>query len=57
MMKRAWIYVLSCLIALVIGMASGVSYSDYRTHQEQLNLFENYPLSAFAGTLVSAHVI
>lgn len=53
-MKRAWIYVLSCLIALVIGMASGVSYSDYRTHQEQLNLFENYPLSAFAGTLVSA---
>lgn len=54
MKKRAWIYVLSCMLALIIGIVGGVSYSNHRFHQKQLNRFENYTLSAFSNALVKA---
>jgi len=44
------------MTALVIGTAGGVSYSNYRSHQQQLTRFENNNLSAFVSTLVSAHL-
>lgn len=41
MKKRAGIYVLSCMMALVVGIAGGVSYSNYRRQFSHLqNRFE-----------------
>lgn len=54
MKKRTWLYVLSCIAALVIGTVGGASYSNYRSHRQQLTRLENYSLAAFAGTLASA---
>lgn len=54
MKKRTRLYVLSCIVALVIGAVGGGSYSNYMSRRQQLIDFEKYSFATFAGTLISA---
>lgn len=55
MAKRAWMLSLSCVGLLIIGIAGGVAWSNYRFHQETLKRVDS-DVAAFANVLAETQM-